>query len=71
LGLRNIEGPPVQGRITLEPTDRGTRVRFGVLGQPTGAMRLVEPLLRFIVKRNFQRFCTTLKRVLEDAAPES
>jgi len=35
LGLRNIEGPPVGGRITLEPTERGTRFRFRVHGQPT------------------------------------
>ena len=69
LGLRNIEGPPVQGRITLEPTERGTRFQFRVGGQPTGATRLVEPLLRFILKRNFQHFCTTLKRVLETPRP--
>jgi uncharacterized protein YndB with AHSA1/START domain len=71
LGLRNIEGPPVQGRITLEPTERGTRFRFRVSGQPTGATRLVEPLLGFILKRNFQHFCTTLKRILEDAAAKA
>lgn len=70
-GLRNIEGPPVGGRITVEPTEQGTRFRFRVYGQPTGASRLAEPLLRFILKRNFQRFCTTLKRVLEDAAARS
>lgn len=71
LGLRNIEGPPVGGRITVEPTEQGTRFRFRVYGQPTGATRLAEPLLRFILKRNFQHFCTTLKRVLEDAAARS
>ena len=71
LGLRMIEGPPVHGRITLEPTDRGTRFQFRVYGQPTRAARLVEPLLGFILKRNFQHFCTTLKRVLEDGAVQS
>jgi hypothetical protein len=71
LGLRNIEGPPVGGRITLEPTERGTRFRFRVYGQPTGVSRLAEPLLRLIVKRTFQRFCTTLKSVLEDAGSQS
>ena len=70
-GLRMIEGPPVHGRITLEPTQRGTRFRFRVYGHPTGAARLIEPLLGFIVKRNFQRFCVTLKHVLEDAATQS
>jgi len=71
LGLRNVEGPPVQGRIMLEPTECGTHFRFRVYGQPTGATRLVEPLLGFILKRNFQHFCTTLKRVLEDASARS
>jgi uncharacterized protein YndB with AHSA1/START domain len=71
LELRNIEGPPVQGRITLEPTERGTRFRFRVYAQPTGATRIVEPLLRVIVKRNFEQFCATLKRVLEDAVARS
>ena len=71
LGLRMIEGPPVHGRITLWSTDGGTRFQFRVYGQPTGATRLVEPLLVFILKRNFQHFCTTLKRVLEDAAAQS
>ena len=69
--LHNIEGPPLNGRITLEPTERGTRFQFQVYGQPTGAARLAEPLLRFILKRNFQQFCTTLKRVLEDAPADS
>lgn len=65
LGLRMIEGPPVNGRIRLEPTERGTLFRFQVYGQPTGATRLAEPLIRFILKRNFVGFCATLKRVLE------
>jgi uncharacterized protein YndB with AHSA1/START domain len=71
LGLRIIEGPPVHGRITLEPTARGTRFQFRVYGQPTGATRLAEPLLRFILQRNFRGFCATLKRVLEGTAPLS
>ena len=71
LGLRNIEGPPIGGRITLEQTERGTRFRFRVYGQPTGATRLAEPLLSLILRWNFRRFCTTLKRVLEDAAARS
>jgi uncharacterized protein YndB with AHSA1/START domain len=70
-GLRMIDGPPVHGRITLEPIARGTRFQFRVYGQPTGAMRLAEPLLGFILKRNFQQFCATLKRVLEHAGAQS
>ena len=70
-GMRVIEGTPIHGRITFEPTERGTRFQFRVYGQPTGAMRLAEPILRFALKRNFVRFCATLKRVLEDTSPES
>jgi uncharacterized protein YndB with AHSA1/START domain len=71
LGLRNIEGPRVGGRITLEPTERGTRFRFRVHGQLTGIMRPAEPLVGLIAKRQFERFCTTLKRVLEDPTTQS
>ncbi len=67
-GLCNIEGPPIGARITLEPTERGTRFCFRGYGQLTGIMRLAEPLVGLIGKRDFERFCTTLKRVLEDDA---
>jgi uncharacterized protein YndB with AHSA1/START domain len=69
-GMRMIEGPPIPGQITLTPTERGTRFRFRVYGQPTGAMRLAEPILKFTLKRNFTRFSTALKRVLENS-PDS
>lgn len=68
-GMRIIEGPPIHGRITLDPSERGTRFRFRIYGQPVGAMRLAEPILKPTLKRNFGRFCTTLKRVLEDTPP--
>jgi uncharacterized protein YndB with AHSA1/START domain len=71
LGLRMIEGPPVHGRIMLEPTERGTRFEFRVYGQPRGAARLAEPLIGFILKRNFRGFCANLKRVLEETAARS
>ena len=66
--LRVIEGPlPLDSRITLEPIERGTHMRFGVRGQPSGAMRLAQPLLRFSLKRHFAADCERLKRILEDA----
>jgi len=64
-GMRVVEGPPIHGEITLEPSDEGTRMRFRVHGQPSGAMRLAEPILRLMLKRQFRRHCTTLKRLLE------
>jgi uncharacterized protein YndB with AHSA1/START domain len=65
-GMRMIEGPPVHGRITFDPTEAGTRFQFRVYGQPTGAMRLAEPFLKPFMKRNFGRYCANLKRVLEE-----
>lgn len=64
-GMRIIEGPPVHGQITFEPSDTGTGFRFRVYTQPTGLMRLAEPILRPILKRQFEQHCTNLKAVLE------
>lgn len=64
--LRVIEGPlPVDVRITFEPTDRGTLMCFGAHGQPNGPLRLAQPLLRRVLRRQFARYCATLKQVLE------
>jgi uncharacterized protein YndB with AHSA1/START domain len=71
LGLRNIEGPPIGGRITLEPTEHGTHFRFRVYGHPTGAQRLIAPLIKLVARRQFGGFCATLKHVLEDTTPAS
>ncbi|MGH2869680.1 MAG: SRPBCC family protein [Solirubrobacteraceae bacterium] len=67
--LRTIEGLPVDGHITLEPRDGGTRFRFKVYAQPTGMMRIAQPLMRAMLRRQFDQHCTTLKTVLE--APPS
>jgi uncharacterized protein YndB with AHSA1/START domain len=68
--LRTLEGPlPIDARITLEPTELGTRLQFDAHGQPSGVMRLVGPLLQLTLKRQFAGYCATLKRVLENAAP--
>ena len=64
--LHVVEGAlPVDARITLEPTDRGTLMRLAAHGQATGALRLAEPLLRRTLKRQFAAHCAKLKRVLE------
>lgn len=65
--LHVVEGAlPVDARITLEPTESGTLMRFGAHGQPTGALRLAQPLLRRTLKRQFAGHCATLKQVLEN-----
>jgi uncharacterized protein YndB with AHSA1/START domain len=69
-GLRMLEGPlPIHARITLEPTELGTRVQLDAHGQPRGPMRLAQPILRLTLKRQFAGYCATLKQVLENSPP--
>lgn len=68
--LRVIEGTPVHARMTFEPTKTGgTLMRFRVHGQLSGPMRLAEPFLGRMLRRQFTQQCATLKRVLEEPAP--
>ena len=60
--LRVVEGTPVHARLTFEPTEHGTLLRFGGHGQLTGAMRVAQPLLQRVLKRQFAAQCATLKR---------
>jgi uncharacterized protein YndB with AHSA1/START domain len=66
--LHVVEGTPVDLRITLEPSAAGTLMRFHAFGRLTGAMRLAQPLLQRVLKRQFARQCETLKRLLETQA---
>jgi hypothetical protein len=66
--MRVIEGQPIHGRITFEPTERGTRFRFQVYGQPTGMVRFAQPILRPLLRRKFAGLCANLRALLEDAA---
>ena len=66
-GLHVIEGAlPIDARIALEPIEHGTRMRFAAQGQPAGALRLAQPLLRLTLKRQFAGYCATLRRILEN-----
>jgi uncharacterized protein YndB with AHSA1/START domain len=66
-GLRVVEGTPIHLDMTFDPDDRGTRVRFRAHGELTGGMRLAQPLVGSMLKRQFKSQLATLKRVLEDA----
>jgi uncharacterized protein YndB with AHSA1/START domain len=69
LALRMIEGPlPVDARISVEPSEGGTRLRFNVRGEPTGPLRFLQPVMRFALKRQFREHCATLKRVMEQTS---
>jgi uncharacterized protein YndB with AHSA1/START domain len=62
--LRVVEGTPIHLRITLEPVDQGTRMRFRAFGQLRGAGRLAQPLLGGVLKRQFTQQLATLQRAL-------
>jgi uncharacterized protein YndB with AHSA1/START domain len=65
--LRMLEGLlPIHARITFEASDLGTRLQLDAHGQPSGLMRLAQPVLRLTLKRQFADYCTTLKQVLEN-----
>jgi len=67
--LRTIEGPlPVDARISVEPSEGGTRLRFNVRGEPSGPLRFLQPMMRMALKRQFREHCATLKRVLEQSS---
>jgi uncharacterized protein YndB with AHSA1/START domain len=71
-GLHMLEGAlPIDALITLEPSAAGTRMRFPAHGQPTGAMRLAEPLLPRSLRRQFAGYCQNLKRAMEDGPPSA
>ena len=65
-GLHVVEGTPVDARLTFEPTEDGTLMRFRSYGRLSGPMRLAEPLLQRTLKRQFKQHCETLKHVLEE-----
>lgn len=67
--LHVLDGPlPIDARLTFEPTERGTLMRFRAYGQPTGALRLTQPLLRRTLKRQFAADCTRLRETLEQTS---
>lgn len=68
--LRMLEGAlPLHARITFAQTEVGTRLQLDAHGQPSGLIRLAQPVLRLTLKRQFAGYCTTLKQVLENTPP--
>ena len=54
--------------ITIE-THIATVFRFRAFGEPAGAMKLLQPVLRRALHKQFAEHCASLKRVLEEGAP--
>jgi uncharacterized protein YndB with AHSA1/START domain len=63
--LRVVEGTPIHALVTFEQIEEGTLLRFRVHGQLDGALRLLQPLARRPLRRQFAEHCATLKDVLE------
>jgi hypothetical protein len=65
-GLRVLEGPlPVDGDLHFEPDGTGTRLRLVAIGRPQGAQRLLAPLLRAGLRREFRKQYAALRDVVE------
>jgi uncharacterized protein YndB with AHSA1/START domain len=61
-----VEGPvPIDGRWDLDPSETGTRLHFQADGRLSGPMRLLEPLLARVVKRQMRADHAKLKQLLE------
>ena len=64
--LRMFEGPlPLHAELRFAPGEGGTVLRFRSFGQPMGALRVLQPLLRRTLRRQFAEHCRNLKDVLE------
>ena len=68
LRVHVVEGPYlIDGTWTFEPNDDGTRVHFTAEGELTGLMKLLEPLARRGLARQFAGYHENLRRHLERA----
>jgi len=64
--IESTSGPfPTTLVYELSPQDAGTLVEFSVTGRPTGALRLLQPLLARNTQKNLDRAFPRLKRHLE------
>ena len=61
-----VDGPyPVDGAWTFEPTEDGTRLRFVAEGDLGGPMRLLQPLAKRMLAKQFAAYHENLRRNLE------
>jgi uncharacterized protein YndB with AHSA1/START domain len=66
LHVHVAEGPqPIDGTWTLEPDADGTRVVFVAQGDLRGPMRLLAPLVKRAIARQFAAYHRNLRRNLE------
>jgi uncharacterized protein YndB with AHSA1/START domain len=66
--LQVLEGTPVHLNMTFDPTPSGgTLVRFRAHGGLEGPLKLMQPLVGRMLRKQFTEQVATLKRVLEEA----
>jgi hypothetical protein len=66
LGSRtSMSGMEIVGLLTFERVGDATRMRWAWDMQPTGAMRLIKPLINVIGRRQEREIWTSLKKCLE------
>ncbi len=68
LHVHIVEGPyPVDGTWTFEPSGAGTVVEFTAAGELGGPMRLLEPIVKRLMGRQFAAYHRNLRRNLAAA----
>ena len=61
-----VDGPyPVDGAWTFKPAEGGTRLRFVAEGELSGPMRLLQPLAKRMLAKQFAAYHENLRRNLE------
>ena len=66
LGSHIVEGPtPIDGRWTFEPDGDATRVHFEAWGDLHGPQKLLQPLLKLAIARQFKKYHRNLRHNLE------
>jgi carbon monoxide dehydrogenase subunit G len=66
LGTHIVEGPqPIDGTWTFEPDSAGTRVEFVAEGELRGFLRLIGPIARRVIDRQFAGYHANLRRNVE------
>lgn len=61
-----VQGPyPIDGTWTFEPDGAGTKVGFTAAGELQGPMRLVEPIVKRVMARQFAGYHRNLRRNIE------
>ena len=63
--ITHLSRMDIDGALTFEPVDRGTRMSWSWELMPTGLLKLASPLLARIGRRQEQAIWSNLKEVLE------